>query len=86
VSVRNGDKFVPLEFERLAPEKRVKRAREFDMRMQTRRTVRQSSSQPVERELIESALRVASRPRLAQINNPGGLLRFPHGTLSVRFD
>jgi iodotyrosine deiodinase len=61
VSVRNGYKFAPLEFERLAPAEQVKRAREFEMRMQTRRTVRQFSSQAVERELIESALRVASR-------------------------
>ncbi len=61
MSVRNGNKFVPLEFERLDPAEQVKRAREFEMRMQTRRTVRKFSSQPVERELIEFALRVASR-------------------------
>jgi hypothetical protein len=35
VSVRNGNKFVPLEFERLDPAEQVKRAREFEMRMQT---------------------------------------------------
>src|SRR6201984_156750 len=60
-STRNGDRFVPLEFERLAPPEQVKRAREFESGMLTRRTVRKFSPQTVERELIESALRVASR-------------------------
>src|SRR5260370_7424413 len=61
VSTRNGHRFVPLEFERLAPPEQIKRAREFESRMLTRRTVRKFSPQTVERELIESALRVASR-------------------------
>jgi len=61
VSTRNGHRFVPLEFERLAPPNQIKRAREFESRMLTRRTVRKFSPQTVERELIESALRVASR-------------------------
>ena len=61
VSTRNGHRFVPLEFERLAPPEQIKRAREFESRMLTRRTVRKFSPQTVERELIESALLVASR-------------------------
>jgi Nitroreductase family len=61
VKIRNGHAFVPLEFEHLALEEQLRRAREFESRMQTRRTVRKFSARTVERELIESALRVGSR-------------------------
>jgi iodotyrosine deiodinase len=61
VSTRNGFSFVPLEFERSAPLEQIERAREFESRMLTRRTVRKFSPQTVDRELIEAALRVASR-------------------------
>jgi iodotyrosine deiodinase len=58
---RNGHSFIPLEFERLSAEEQVSRAREFELRMRTRRTVRHFSTRPVPRQLIEAALRVASR-------------------------
>ena len=61
MSKRNGHGFVPLGFETLLPEEQLARAHEFEARMQTRRTVRHFSSGPVPRELIEAALRVASR-------------------------
>jgi iodotyrosine deiodinase len=61
VSTRNGYRFVPLAFEPLAPIEQIKRAQEFEFRMLTRRTVRKFSPQMVDRELIEAALRVASR-------------------------
>src|SRR5271155_3761233 len=58
---RNGHSFIPLEFERLSAEEQVSRAREFESRMRTRRTVRHFSTRPVPRQLIEAALSVASR-------------------------
>jgi iodotyrosine deiodinase len=58
---RNGHVFIPLEFESLPAEEQLARAREFEARMRTRRTVRSFSSRAVPRELIEAALRVASR-------------------------
>ena len=58
---RNGHVFIPLEFESLSAEEQLARAHEFESRMRTRRTVRQFSSRAVPRELIEVALRVASR-------------------------
>jgi iodotyrosine deiodinase len=61
VTKRNGHAFIPLEFETLSAEEQLARAREFESRMRTRRTVRQFSSRAVPRELIEAALRVASR-------------------------
>jgi iodotyrosine deiodinase len=61
VAIRKGYGFVPLEFELLEPSEQIKRAREFESRMLTRRTVRGFSSRVVRRELIETALRVASR-------------------------
>jgi iodotyrosine deiodinase len=61
VSTRNGYRFVPLAFESLEPTEQVRRAREFESRMLTRRTVRKFSPQTVDRQLIETALRVASR-------------------------
>jgi iodotyrosine deiodinase len=61
MSKQDGRSFIPLEFERLSAEEQLSRAREFESRMRTRRTVRQFLSRPVPRELIEAALRVASR-------------------------
>ena len=58
---RNGHSFIPLEFEHLSAEEQLSRAHEFELRMRTRRTVREFSPRPVPRELIETALRVASR-------------------------
>ena len=51
--------FVPLQFDRLSDEESMRRAREFDSRMRTRRTVRQFSSEPVPYELVETAVRGA---------------------------
>ena len=67
---RNGHVFIPLEFESLSAEEQLARAHEFESRMRTRRTVRQFSSRAVPRELIEVALRVASRPP-AESSNEG---------------
>ena len=53
--------FVPLQFERLPVEEQWRRAAEFEKRLKTRRTVRQFSAEPVPSELIEAALRIASR-------------------------
>jgi iodotyrosine deiodinase len=52
--------FVPLEFERLPPEEALRRAREFAARIQTRRTVREFSPEPVPYELVETAIRIAA--------------------------
>ncbi len=51
--------FVPLEFERLTLEESHSRAREFEARMQRRRTTRHFSRELVPRTLIECALRAA---------------------------
>jgi iodotyrosine deiodinase len=52
--------FVPYEFERLAPERMLERGRCFYESMDARRSVRDFSSDPVPRELIELAVRTAS--------------------------
>lgn len=51
--------FVPLEFERLDERDMLRNAREFHENIRRRRTVREFSSEPVPRELIEQALRAA---------------------------
>src|SRR5271154_771712 len=61
MSERIDHSFSALEFEQLSPEEQLSRAREFESRMRTRRTVRKFSPRPVPRQLIETALRVASR-------------------------
>lgn len=53
--------FRRLEFERLSPEEQIRRAAEFEARLKTRRSVRDFSSRPVARELIDTALRIAAR-------------------------
>jgi nitroreductase len=50
---------VPLEFERLGDEEARRRALEFFELMRTRRSVRHFSDEPVPRELVENAVRVA---------------------------
>ena len=50
---------VPLPFERLSPEEAVRRSRAFLALMQARRSVRMFSPEPVPRELVENAIRVA---------------------------
>jgi iodotyrosine deiodinase len=54
-------KFLPLEWALLTPATQARRAREFEQRMATCRTVRHFSSRPVPFELIEAAIRIASR-------------------------
>jgi iodotyrosine deiodinase len=61
MSERNSHSFIPLEFENLSAKEQLLRARAFELRMRTRRTVRKFSPRPVPRQLIETALRVASR-------------------------
>lgn len=53
--------FIPLQFERLPVEEQRRRAAEFELRLQTRRTVRHFSADPVPFELIETAIRIAGR-------------------------
>jgi iodotyrosine deiodinase len=53
--------FSPLQFDLLPVEEQLRRAQEFESCLRTRRTVRQFSSRPVARELIETAIRIASR-------------------------
>lgn len=50
---------VPLPFERLSPEEALRRSGEFLALMQARRSVRMFSTEPVPRELVENAVRVA---------------------------
>jgi nitroreductase len=61
MSAQTAYPFIPLAFERLTPEEQRGRAAEFEQRMQSRRTTRHFSSEPVPRELVEAAIRVASR-------------------------
>src|ERR1700690_183110 len=61
MSERNSHSFIPLEFESLSAKEHLLRARAFELRMRTRRTVRKFSPRPVPPQLIETALRVASR-------------------------
>ena len=50
---------VPLDHERLPPEEALRRSRGFLERMEGRRSVRMFSTEPVQRELVENAIRVA---------------------------
>jgi nitroreductase len=52
--------FTPVEFERLSPDEQLAHSREFLARMQTRRTVRDFSSEPVPFELIANAIATAA--------------------------
>ena len=52
--------FIPYRLERLSPEIMLSRAREFYERMESRRSVRHFSADPVPQELIELAIRTAS--------------------------
>lgn len=52
--------FVPLSFQRLAPDEQLARSRNFLVQMRTRRTVRQFSREPVPYELIENAIATAA--------------------------
>jgi iodotyrosine deiodinase len=51
--------FVPLAFSAMAEEESLARAKAFESGMRRRRTVRDFSSEPVSREIIESAIRTA---------------------------
>lgn len=51
--------FVPLRFERLAPDDSLRRALDFYARMQARRTTRHFSQEAVPRQLIENAILTA---------------------------
>ena len=53
-------RFKRLDFERLPAAEQLRRVREFRERMQTRRSVRQFSSEPVPLALIEEAIRTAA--------------------------
>lgn len=53
--------FIPLEFEAVPEPEQLRRAAEFEARMQPRRTVRHFSSRPVPRALVETAIRIAGR-------------------------
>jgi nitroreductase len=51
---------IPLDFERVAPEETLRRARDHYRRMDRRRSVREFSAEPVPREAVELAIRTAS--------------------------
>lgn len=53
-------RFLPLSFERLAPEEARRRSEEFLSRIRTRRSVRHFSDEPVPIALVESAIRAAA--------------------------
>ncbi len=53
--------FIPLDFRRLDPEEQQARLREFTERMASRRSVREFSSDPVPRHLLEEAVAAAGR-------------------------
>ncbi|MEK7251061.1 MAG: nitroreductase family protein [Bacteroidota bacterium] len=55
----NKYKFIPLEFQTYIPEEQLRRAMEFYELCNRRRTVREFSSKPVPRELIETIIRTA---------------------------
>lgn len=50
----------PLNFHRLSPDEQISRSRDFLVRMRTRRTVRDFSTEPVPFELIENAIATAA--------------------------
>jgi nitroreductase len=52
-------RFVPLPFERLSLQEQIERSRGFLARMRERRTIRDFSSDPVPRELVENAIATA---------------------------
>ena len=58
--MRTPPRFQPLAFERLEPSEMARRSEEFLARIATRRTVRDFSSEPVPRVLVENAVRAAS--------------------------
>ncbi len=74
MSERRGHSFTPLEFERLSTEEQLSRAHEFELCMRTRRTVRHFSPRRVPRELIETALRIASRAPSGANQQPWGFV------------
>ncbi|MGH7619867.1 MAG: nitroreductase family protein, partial [Gemmatimonadaceae bacterium] len=51
--------FVPLEFQRLSPDESLARAKAFFENADRRRTTRHFSAEPVDRRLIEYAIRTA---------------------------
>ncbi|MDX1660012.1 MAG: nitroreductase family protein [Nitriliruptorales bacterium] len=53
-------RFIDLDFDRLSPDEMLDRARALLDRMWSRRSVRTFATEPVDRELIEAALRIAS--------------------------
>lgn len=60
MTIQGSYHFKPLEFEEMPLADQLRRAQEFEERLQTRRTVRHFSSRPVRRELVEAAMRVAA--------------------------
>lgn len=58
--MREPPRFLPLEFERLAPEEALRRSQEFRSRIARRRTVRDFSDEPVPEDLVLNAVRAAA--------------------------
>jgi iodotyrosine deiodinase len=58
--MKSEPRFVPLSFERLAPEEAQRRSEEFLARIRTRRSVRHFTDEPVPIALVESAIRAAA--------------------------
>lgn len=55
-----ASRFVPLAFVPVSPAQSLERARAFEAEMRRRRSVRDFSPEPVDREVIESAIRTAA--------------------------
>lgn len=69
--------FIPFQMDEYSPQERLKRAQEFLEAMKKRRSVRFFSDEPVDRELIEYAIRTASTA-------PSGANRQPWRFVAVR--
>ena len=75
---------MPLRFERLPPDESLRRAREFLARMQSRRTTRHFSHEPVPRELIECAIAAAGTAPSGAHQQPWTFVAVSDATLKAR--
>jgi nitroreductase len=81
----NGDhRRIPYEFERVSPEEMSKRGEEFFAEMDRRRSIREFSSEPVPRALIETAVRTASTAPSGANRQPWTFVVVGDSTLKAR--
>lgn len=76
--------FVPYLFERRAPEEMRRRAEDFYRLMDRRRSIRELSSEPVPRELVELAIRTASTAPSGAHRQPWKLVAVDDPTIKHR--